>query len=825
MSASMLQDMPSMTSMAVNTGMPPSREGASRGSSPRRSTASGSRRRRSTTSFQATENVSVFQPGARLIDRYEVLRKIGQGGMSLVYEAFDEVRDEHVALKVLLPELAQSPRLQQRFLQEGRVSSSFSHPNIVRVFDLHETSEVVMISMELLSGSNLRNEMERRAGQHQAYRPHEVLSVIEQVCDALQVVHQAGVVHRDLKPENLWVGLDGTVKIMDFGISREHEGAIFTTGPRGSGTPYYIAPEQLFASPALDHRADQYSIAVIAYEMLTGEIPQGVIVPPHAKKPGTPRSLSKAVFQSLHSDPNRRFANMQAFAQAARFQTTRPRWMTFVLGLAATAALAGAGFGFQAKILPMFDKEPVAIWAPIDRQTVREKEPLRIQCRAASSALNPQQLVFRLLADAPEGATIDPSTGVIQWQPTEAQGPRDYKFQVLAMIEQDSVASVEERMIEVHVDEVADPPVFETPETMEAIEHEGLETSLIATDTNVPAVGLHYELVTGPAGMTVDPQSGKLQWTPNESDGESNPNVEVRVSLRPDDLRHVAATRRWNIRVEESIDPPEFTSPNTIRAEVGVPVSYRLTARDPNTPPLHLFYKLRNAANTGISLDPVTGELTWTPSKEQSDREFELVIEAIDDRTGQSRSIDEHTIKVNVAKYKEPEPPPQPETPKRVDPKPDLSRDVPELEIDPGIPTQADEPIIPQEPGGRCPKNPDPSGNPQPKRCPGSGNNASHEPPFEQPPFEQPPFEQPPFEQPPFEQPPFEQPPSSGCRHRVSTKDYRADRDQGDRYPSGRYEADDAQGPTMVPGLGIQISSAKQSHKKRSANRQPSNEE
>ncbi len=213
-------------------------------------------------------------PGLRLLDRYEIQRKIGQGGMSTVYEAYDEVRGEEVALKVLLPNLAAQPVLQERFLQEGRLSSNFSHANIARVYDLHQTESSIFLSMELLHGTTLRHDMNRRKDQRQDYRPAEVLAMLDDICDALVVVHADGVVHRDLKPENLWLGLDGTTKVMDFGIARDSTGTSYTNGGRGSGTPYYIAPEQLAASPTMDHRADQYSVAIIMYELLTGELPQ-----------------------------------------------------------------------------------------------------------------------------------------------------------------------------------------------------------------------------------------------------------------------------------------------------------------------------------------------------------------------------------------------------------------------------------------------------------------------------------------------------------------------------------------------------------------------
>jgi tRNA A-37 threonylcarbamoyl transferase component Bud32 len=184
-----------------------------------------------------------LQPGARLLNRYSIHRKIGQGGMSTDHEAFHEERAEKVALKILLPQLAAKRNFQERFLQEGRISSNFSHPGIARVYDLHQTDSMVFLSMELLHGSTLRHDMNRRKDQRQSYRPLEVMEMLQHISEALDEVHAQKVVHRDLKPENLWLALDGSVKIMDFGIARDRTGIVHTQSGRGSGTPYFIAPE------------------------------------------------------------------------------------------------------------------------------------------------------------------------------------------------------------------------------------------------------------------------------------------------------------------------------------------------------------------------------------------------------------------------------------------------------------------------------------------------------------------------------------------------------------------------------------------------------
>lgn len=673
LSASKIDDLPIMTQFSVGTGTPVIDNAienvADEGPivQQKKTTHSSRRRRRTSSMVSAMSEVSagtVFQTGVRLIDRYEVLRKIGQGGMSSVYEAYDEARDENVAVKVLLPELACNPRLQERFLQEGRLSSSFSHPNIARVYDLHQTETVVMISMELLHGCNLRQDMERRINQRQKYRPTEVLHVINEVSDALTVVHAQSVIHRDLKPENLWAGLDESIKIMDFGIAREAVGAVFTTGRRGSGTPYYIAPEQLAASPTLDHRADQYSLAVLAYEMLTGVIPQGAIVPPHVKQPGIPKKLSKAIFKALSSDPNKRFPNIQAFADAARFRVGMSPWMRAAMIFGGTIAIGGAAAGYQLKIAPMLESKPSTVWGEIAPAKIVEKSDFSLICRALDSTLPNDKLTFKLLADAPEGAVIDSATGKISWKPTEAQGPKDYQFQVMAVVQQEGESQkLEERTVNVSVTEAMDAPVFEVPEVADAKEHVPFELALKAQDTNMPVVALRYELTSGPLDMEIDSKSGKITWKPDEKDGGSVIDVAVKVALEPEVNRSVAIERKFKIRIAETIDPPTFISSQQLKAEVGEPVDFKVVARDSNDPPLNVYYKLRNGDRAGVTIDPNSGELNWTPEKEQSAKEFDLIVEAYYDDNGQGKRIGEQTIKMAVEKFEEPKKPESPTKP------------------------------------------------------------------------------------------------------------------------------------------------------------------
>lgn len=594
--------------------------------------------------------VTELGPGLRLLDRYEIQRKIGQGGMSTVYEAVDAVRGEKVALKVLLPNLAAQPALQERFLQEGRLSSNFSHPHIARVYDLHQTDSLIFLSMELLHGTTLRHDMNRRHDQRQVYRPTEVLAILDDICDALEVVHAEGVVHRDLKPENLWLGLDGSVKVMDFGIARESSGTSFTNAGRGSGTPYYIAPEQLASSPKLDDRADQYSVGIILYELLTGELPQGAIVPPHEKNPAIPRKMSEAIFRALDAEPTNRFDSIGDFRTAVQFRTERTLWEKIAKPLAAVALLIVAGFVFLRWGAPLLEKEESPVWQPLALQRVVENEQLRFVVRSELCTIDSSALTFKLLSDAPLGATLDARTGEFVWTPTEAQGPQEYEFTIMAVAEEEGRAPVvRERRFAIEVAEHVDLPVFALPEPLQGKEHETLTHEIVASDPNLPAVGLRYEMPELPPGMTIDHRSGIISWTPNEQQGGKNYQLAVRVYLEGEAHLDKFTERTLSIQIAESIVPPVINAPAEVRGMIDEPSNLRVTVRDPNLPAIDDYFALKNGDRIGMSIDPQSGEIFWTPTAEQADTEQEVTVQVLWDEAGKTRLLSEKVMQVVVA--------------------------------------------------------------------------------------------------------------------------------------------------------------------------------
>jgi tRNA A-37 threonylcarbamoyl transferase component Bud32 len=234
----------------------------------------------------------------------EILEFIGQGGMGLVFKARQPKLDRFVALKLLPQKPGADPAFCERFNREARVLARLSHPNIVAVHDFGEAGPFFYLLMEYVDGVNLRQAM--RAGR---FTPAQALALVPKICDALQYAHEEGVLHRDIKPENLLLDARGRVKIADFGIAKLlGDPKDITLTARGSaiGTPHYMAPEQLERPQDVDQRADVYSLGVVFYELLTGELPIGRFAPPSEKAAMDPR-VDQVVLRTLEKERDRRF--------------------------------------------------------------------------------------------------------------------------------------------------------------------------------------------------------------------------------------------------------------------------------------------------------------------------------------------------------------------------------------------------------------------------------------------------------------------------------------------------------------------------------------
>jgi hypothetical protein len=235
---------------------------------------------------------------------------LGQGGMGAVYKARQRRLDRLVALKILPPEVAGAPGFAERFTREAQALARLNHPHIVIVHDFGDAGGMYYFLMEFVDGVNLRQMI---AGGK--LEPREALAIVPQVCEALQYAHDEGIVHRDIKPENILLDRKGRAKIADFGLAKLLHGgeppagraAFSLTGSRQvMGTPHYMAPEQMERPQGVDHRADIYSLGVVFYEMLTGELPLGRFAAP-SRMVHIDVRLDEVVLRSLEKEPARRY--------------------------------------------------------------------------------------------------------------------------------------------------------------------------------------------------------------------------------------------------------------------------------------------------------------------------------------------------------------------------------------------------------------------------------------------------------------------------------------------------------------------------------------
>jgi tRNA A-37 threonylcarbamoyl transferase component Bud32 len=241
---------------------------------------------------------------ARHFPQLEVLELLGKGGMGAVYKARQPGLDRLVAIKILPPEVGRDPAFAERFTREARALARLGHPNIVSVYDFGQRDGLFYIVMEYVDGVNLRQAI--LAG---GMSPEQALAIVPQICDALQFAHDEGIVHRDIKPENILLDKRGRVKIADFGLAKLFGTAAdqtLTGEHQVMGTLRYMAPEQLEGTHAVDHRADIYSLGVVFYELLTGELPIGRFAPP-SKKVQIDVRLDEVVLRALEKEPEHRY--------------------------------------------------------------------------------------------------------------------------------------------------------------------------------------------------------------------------------------------------------------------------------------------------------------------------------------------------------------------------------------------------------------------------------------------------------------------------------------------------------------------------------------
>jgi len=242
---------------------------------------------------------------APLFPDLEILELVGRGGMGVVYKARQKHLNRLVALKILSPSVGEDPAFADRFAREAQAMAMLSHPHIVAVHDFGQAGGMYYFLMEFVDGLNLRRLLDTSK-----LAPQEALAIVPQICDALQYAHDKGVVHRDIKPENVLLDKEGQVKIADFGLAklmgREAKDFTLTGAGQVMGTPNYMAPEQIEHPQDVDHRADIYSLGVVFYQMLTGELPLGRFAPPSRKVQIDVR-LDEVVLRALEKEPDLRY--------------------------------------------------------------------------------------------------------------------------------------------------------------------------------------------------------------------------------------------------------------------------------------------------------------------------------------------------------------------------------------------------------------------------------------------------------------------------------------------------------------------------------------
>ena len=264
--------------------------------------------------------------GMLIADRYEVLEKVGTGGMSDVYKAKDHRLNRMVAVKVLKQEFSENATFVSKFRVEAQAAAGLMHPNIVNVYDVGEEKGVYFIIMELVNGITLKRYIEKR----KRLSPREALTVAIQVAMGLAAAHRGHIIHRDIKPQNIIISKEGKVKVTDFGIAKASTSNTITSNVMGS--VHYTSPEQARGGYS-DEKSDVYSLGVTLYEMLTGKVPfdgettvavalqhiQDPFPSPREVVPDLPYSVEQIVLKCCEKSPDRRYQTMDELAADVEF--------------------------------------------------------------------------------------------------------------------------------------------------------------------------------------------------------------------------------------------------------------------------------------------------------------------------------------------------------------------------------------------------------------------------------------------------------------------------------------------------------------------------
>ena len=260
----------------------------------------------------------MLEVGNYVADRYEILDKIGTGGMSDVFKAKDHILGREVAIKVLKQEFAEDMNFVTKFRTEAQSAAGLEHPNIVNIYDVGSENGEYYIVMEYVEGITLKTYIEKK-GQ---LNFKEAISIAIQVGRGIEAAHNKGIIHRDIKPQNIIISTEGKVKVTDFGIARATSSNTIHADVMGS--VHYVSPEQA-RNGFVDFKSDIYSLGIVMYEMVTGRVPfdgdstvnialkhlQEEMVTPSAYAPELPISIEKIILKATMKSPDRRYASME----------------------------------------------------------------------------------------------------------------------------------------------------------------------------------------------------------------------------------------------------------------------------------------------------------------------------------------------------------------------------------------------------------------------------------------------------------------------------------------------------------------------------------
>ncbi len=273
----------------------------------------------------------MIREGMLFGDRYEVIAKIGSGGMADVYKAMDQKLNRYVAIKVLKAEFKEDATFVNKFSSEAQAAAALSHPNVVNVYDVGDDHGLQYIVMELVEGITLKDYIQKKG----RLTPKEVISIAVQVCSGIEVAHNHSIVHRDIKPQNIMISKEGKVKVTDFGIAKATSSNTISTNAMGS--VHYTSPEQARGGFS-DAKSDIYSLGITMYEMITGELPfdgestvsialkhlQEEIKAPSELVEDIPYSLERIILKCTQKSPDRRYADVAALIKDLRRSLAEP---------------------------------------------------------------------------------------------------------------------------------------------------------------------------------------------------------------------------------------------------------------------------------------------------------------------------------------------------------------------------------------------------------------------------------------------------------------------------------------------------------------------